>query len=861
MNVADLRSHFLEFFIERDHKHLPSAPLVPNDPTLLFTSAGMVQFKDIFAGRAEPRHPKVTTCQKCFRTTDINNVGRTAYHNTFFEMLGNFSFGDYFKQGAIELWWELLTEQLGIPSDRLTAAVYEEDDEAYAIWQDVIGLPSDRIVRLGKDHNWWGPVGGSGPCGPDSEIHFDAGEEHGCGPDCEGPACECNRFNELGNIVFIQYDQQEDGSLVPLEHGCIDTGMGLERTSSILQGVPTVYDTDVFRPIVEAIESAMPRAYAEADAVHRNAIADHVRAAVFLLAEGVMPGNERQGYVFRRILRRAIRAGERLDLAPGTLASFVEPVIDSLGDVYPEILEVRDLGVRLIGREEETFRRTLRDGERRLDGLLEDVYKAGEMVLPGDLAFELNDTYGFPIEMTEEIAAEHDMTVDRAGFDRALENQRARSRGEIKMQPNSDSEFVPAGKRPTKFFGYGQCDGETVVENILNSGGRIDRLVFPESPFYAEAGGQAADTGRVENLDRPGAATVMNVSKNEKGVYLHSVANVEGSFKVGDRCRLIVNAERRRRVERNHTATHLLHATLRKVLGAHVKQAGSLVNFLELRFDFSHFEKLSNEEIARVEDIVNAAVLADHEVFTSEVPLEEAERRGAIGLFDEEYKGKDVVRVVRVGDVSMELCGGTHVRRTGEIGMIVIVSEESIASGVRRIRAITGDAVLDHLRSLTEDLHRIHNTIGEDPIAKFERLRDELREAQERLDRQEAAEVTDVAGSLIEQAESVGGARLIGARVDRSADQLKSLSDTLEETARPAVILLVGDADGSGIAVCKRSKDLDAVDAGAVIRAVSGHLGGGGGGSKAFGQGGGPQTDKLDEALAAGVQLVREALE
>ncbi|TFH10424.1 MAG: alanine--tRNA ligase, partial [Candidatus Atribacteria bacterium] len=405
MKASDLRTRYLEFFEARDHKRLPSSPLVPNDPTLLFTSAGMVQFKDYFAGRATAPHPHVTTCQKCFRTTDIENVGKTAFHQTFFEMLGNFSFGGYFKEGAIDLAWEFLTRELSIDASKLWVSVYQDDDEAYDIWHDVVGIPPERIVRLGKKHNWWGPVGNSGPCGPDSEIHYDTGIENGCGqPDCQGPACDCNRFSEIWNLVFMQYEAQEDGTLVPLEKKNIDTGMGLERTTTTLQGAQTNFETDLFRSVVEAIEAASPKTLTKADMVYRNTIADHVRAVLFLLSEGLMPSNERQGYVLRRILRRAIRAGEQLELAPGSLATFIEPVIDTMGSIYPEIVESRDLAHRLITREEETFRRTLRDGERRLNKVLDELTSSGEAVLPGDTAFELNDTYGFPLEMTQEIA-------------------------------------------------------------------------------------------------------------------------------------------------------------------------------------------------------------------------------------------------------------------------------------------------------------------------------------------------------------------------------------------------------------------------------------------------------------------------
>jgi len=865
MNVAQLRSRFLEFFIERDHRQLPSAPLVPNDPTLLFTSAGMVQFKDIFAGRVKPAHRRVTTCQKCFRTTDIGNVGRTAYHNTFFEMLGNFSFGDYFKQGAIELWWELLTEQLGVPADRLTAAVYEEDDEAYAIWRDVIGLPIDRIVRLGKEHNWWGPVGDSGPCGPDSEIHFDAGAEYGCGPDCLGPACDCNRFNELGNIVFIQYDQQEDGSLVPLEQPCIDTGMGLERTSSILQGVSTVYETDVFRPIVEAIEAKSPSSLEPERNQDRNRIADHIRAAVFLLAEQVMPSNERQGYVLRRILREAVQACDRIGIQPGTLSSFVDPVVASLGIVYPEIAAAQTLAEKAVAREEREVRRVLRDGRPREEAVFRELSEQGIAVVPGDVAFEWQDTYGIPIGTTGAWADEHGLTIDMDGYWQALEEQRNRSkkanvhigvRTELTLNPTVIRAWH---RKETTFVGYTMSETEAEVVGVESEEGTRRHIAFTSTPFYAEGGGQVGDTGMVENLTRGGTVEVYDTIRHPKGATIHYIRPQDVVFRRGDRCRLAVDVARRRRIERNHTATHLLHAALRNVLGAHVKQAGSLVNDEELRFDFSHFEKLSDEQIVRVEDFANAAVLADHEVTTREVRLEEAQSENVIGLFEDEYRGKDLVRVVRAGDVSAELCGGTHVRRTGEIGLIRIVSEESIASGVRRIRAVTGDGVLRKLRDLDGLVRRVRDAAGDDPLEGIARLKAEIKDLATRLEEAGAAEAAGLSEELVEGAEHIGDVRLVGGRADLNGDQLKSLADLLEEKARPSAVVLVGDADGSGLVICKASKGVD-VDCGGLVREMSGILGGGGGGGRSFAQGGGPKVDQLDAAREAGVKRAREAL-
>ena len=849
MQSHELRRQFLGFYAERGHKLVPSSPLVPKDPTLLFTAAGMVQFKDYFWGRVEPSFRRATTCQKCFRTTDIEEVGRTAYHHTFFEMLGNFSFGDYFKQEAIELAWEFLTRELGVPGDRFAITVYEDDDEAFAIWRDVVGIPASRIVRLGKDNNWWGPVGNTGPCGPDSELHYDTGKQNACGPDCKGPACDCDRFAEIWNLVFMQYDAQADGSFVPLARRSIDTGMGLERATAILQGVPTNYDTDAFAPIIEAIAARSGHRLTRIDLRDRNTIADHVRGILFLVADGVMPTNDKQGYVLRRILRRAIRAGEKLEMRPGSLGTFVGPVIDSLGDVYPEIVAARDVTVRLIDREEESFRRTLRDGERRLDKIVAELTKAGDKTLPGEVAFELTDTYGFPLEMTEEIVSEKGISVDRAGFERALGGQRTRSRVPTESLGMSDKVSISVTRRPwlteaTPFLGYDRVEAEGDVRGIECVDGQTT-LVFSETPFYAQSGGQIGDVGEVGNLSRPGStARVTDTVKHSAGASLHLLADMVGEFEVGDRCRLTVDVERRRRIERNHTATHLLHAGLRSVLGAHAKQAGSDVTDRELRFDFSHFEKMTPEEIAQVEDFANAAALADLPVEIEEVALEEARRRGAIGLFEDEYRGRETVRLVQVGTVSQELCGGTHVRRSGEIGLIRIVSEESVASGVRRIRAVTGDNSLAVVRADHALVDRLRSTLGDEPEAGVEKLRARIASLEHDLEAVTAREVAAQGEALLAEAETIGGIRLIAGRANLAGDGVKALADEIEGRAQPVVVVLVGAADGRATAVCKASKGVKGVDAGAVVRAMSKTLGGGGGGGRGFAQGGGPNVDR-----------------
>lgn len=856
MKVSELRTRYLEFFAAREHIKLPSSPLVPNDPTLLFTSAGMVQFKDYFTGRAAAPHPRVTTCQKCFRTTDIENVGKTAFHQTFFEMLGNFSFGDYFKEGAITMQWEFLVKELGIEESKLWVSIYLDDDEAYDIWHDVIGLPADRIVRLGKEHNWWGPVGNSGPCGPDSEIHYDNGIEAGCGdPACAGPACDCDRFSEMGNLVFIQFDAQEDGTLTPLPTRNIDTGMGLERMAATLQRAETNYETDIFRPIVEAIETASPRVLSANDTVYRNTIADHVRAVLFLLSEGLMPSNERQGYVLRRILRRAIRAGEQLELAPGSLATFIEPVIDTMGLTYPEIVDSRDLALRLISREEETFRRTLRDGERRLNKVLDELKNLGETILPGDSAFELNDTYGFPLEMTQEIAGDRGFEIDLPGYTTALEKQRTRSRRSTE-EDQLDSQVKEAQEgSETQFLGYDCLDSAAKVLQAIpdatdQEGPNLRAIIVNQSPFYAASGGQVSDTGIAENLSIPGQTSrIVEVIKMAHGPSVHELEDKSAIFHPGDDVRLLVDKDRRNRIRRNHTATHILHSALRNVLGQHVKQAGSLVNDVELRFDFSHFEKMTNEQMAQIEDLANAAVLADHPVSTDLLSLEQATASGAIGLFEDEYRGKSEVRVVTVGDVSKELCGGTHVSRSGEIGLIKIISEESIASGTRRLRAITGDRVLDYLRDKDAFQHLMHEQLGDDPVAGIEQLRSQVDGLASQLETFVGDRLKTMSATIAETATILGETHLVIARADLPGDQLKQLADLIEGQRQPAVIVLAGASSGRALVVCKVSKGIKTVRAGDVVKSMSQALGGGGGGAPHFAQGGGQDASKIDAVL------------
>ena len=867
MNSRDLRRAFLEFFESKGHVVLPSSSLVPDDPTLLFTSAGMVQFKDIFWGKVPPRYPRVTTCQKCFRTTDIERVGTTAYHHTFFEMLGNFSFGDYFKEGAIRYAWEFLTQVLSLPKERLWVSVYEEDDEAYAIWRDLVGIPPEKIARLSKEHNWWGPVGGQGPCGPDTEIFWDWGEEYSCGPDCKGPACDCNRFSEIWNLVFMQYDAQPDGTLKELARKNIDTGMGLERTTAVLEGVMSDFETDLFRPICEEIEASVTR-----DALRvrryenlRNLIADHIRALVFLIADGVLPGNEKQGYVLRRVLRRAVRAADRLELPEGILVRLVDPVVATLGDIYPEIVERRKLVEEVIAQEERAFRRTLRAGETLLEEALSEL-KEGE-VLPGEIVFELYDTYGFPVELTEEIARERGIAVDREGFEREMEKQRARSR-KVSTYEAKVAVKDPSALEPTAFRGYTELELEADLTAILDAEGESRReagegewkFVFPETPFYAEAGGEIADTGRIENLSRHGVAEVTDVQKVD-GTFLHIVRVTSGEFRVGDRCRLEVDEERRRGIERAHTATHLLHAALRKHLGEHVIQAGSWVGPEEFRFDFTHFAPLSANELDEVERAVNEAVVRDIELKFHQMTLEEAKAYGAIAHFEEEYRGKEKVRVVEVPGVSKELCGGCHVRRTGEIGLFVILSEEGVAAGTRRIRALVGLKARDHAAEIRRDLRKAAELLeapAQELIPALERKLSEVRELKAELKRLEEERALSIADSLIAKAEEINGVKLLGAVVEGGPERAKRLVDTLAERLGKCAVILGTESNGRAVLI---AKVVDApISAGDLVRVAAEAVGGRGGGRPNFAQGGGPHAEKLPDAIAKALDEARASL-
>jgi alanyl-tRNA synthetase len=867
MRTAELREKYLSFFEGKGHLRLPSFSLIPeDDPSILFTSAGMAPLKPYFLG-ARPvfggkEWRRVTTCQKCLRVGDIENVGRTGRHNTFFEMLGNFSFGDYFKKEAITWAWEFLTEHLKLEPDRLWVTVFEDDDEAYAIWRDLVGVPEERIGRFGEDENYWpggaithGPNGPSGPC---SEIFYDRGPGFGT-PDETGPNTGSgDRFVEIWNLVFTQYDRQGPipgpGILKPLPQKNIDTGMGLYRVAAILQGVEDFYRTDTFFPLIERVALWSGRPYEGKSSVSHRVIADHVRAVVAALSDGTTFSNTGRGYVVRRLLRRALRHGYLLGLKDPFLHRLAPVVAELLGDFYPEMRENLPAVEKQIRLEEERFLETLEGGVRRLEELLSGL-KPGE-ALPGEEAFRLYDTYGFPLDLTVEIAAERGFGVDTEGFEEAMRLQQERSRAamaferEIFKRGAQVLEEIQKERGGTEFVGYTDLEAEAEVLALLAGDQSLEeagpgtevQVVLDRTPFYAEGGGQIGDFGF---LEWPGGrARVETTRKTEGGIFLHKARVEEGTLRVGQRVRAVVDP-RRRDTERNHTATHLLHAALRAVLGPHVRQAGSLVAPDRLRFDFTHPEPLTLEELERVERLVNRWIMADLPVRWTYKPLEEAKKEGAMALFGEKYG--EVVRVVEVAEASKELCGGTHVRRTGEIGAFFIAREEAVSAGVRRVEALTGEGALDFVQGMRRRLHRLAEALGTGEAAleeRISRLKEELKAKEKeaallkaRLARAELKGEVEEKGGLRYTVQTLSG-------LDASA--LRQAADDLVAQGVDVVLLF-----SEGNAVLKLSKKAleRGLEAGSLMRRLTERAGGRGGGKGALAQGGGLLPERAKEAL------------
>lgn len=873
--ASEVRQTFLEYFRNRGHTIVPSSSLVPDDPTLLFTNAGMVQFKKAFLGVEKRPYTRAASSQKCMRVSgkhnDLENVGPSPRHHTFFEMLGNFSFGDYFKREAIAFAWELLTEVYGLDKERFHFTIYKDDEESFALWQEIAKAPQERIHRMGEKTNFW-MMGETGPCGPNTELIWDRGREF-C--DCKRPDCsptldnDCNRWFEVWNLVFMQFNREPDGATVPLPKPGVDTGMGLERIVAVLQNVPSTYDTDLFAPIFEGLRdlTGHSRQQMREALVPYRVIADHGRAMTFLIADGVLPSNEKHGYVLRMIMRRAVRFGKKLGLPMPFLPKVAELVIEAMGEHYTELKAHRAVILKAVAHEEARFERTLDQGLEKAEKIIADLKRQGQRVIPGPEAFFLHDTYGFPVEILEDIAREHGIHVDRAGFAREMEKQRERSRRELAGKSSETPEALSVSLPPTRFIGYQQLEQKS---ELIQAGEEL--FVFVETPFYAEAGGQVADTGWIENLSRHGRARVLDVQKDEHGVYLHRVQITEGEFRQGDQCLLKVDAARRERIMRNHTATHILHAALRRVLGySQGIQAGSLVAPDELRFDFKHLAPLAPEEIARIEELANRVILADLPVTITEEPLETAKARGAMALFTEDYAGKERVRVVTIdrlpGDekpFSVELCGGTHVQRTGQIGLLKIMSEQGIAAGVRRVHVAVGENLLEYLKereALERQLAQRLKTSEKEILGKLEAL---LAEHDTLLREREALRRHVLLGErdrILQRRQKINHASLVCVRLDLPIEDLKALSDFIEPEIAPGVALLGGVSHGRVSLVCKVSEALTKqLHAGQIIKALTPLIRGGGGGNARFAQGGGSNPQGLDEALRCGEEEIRKRL-
>ncbi len=855
MTGKEIREKYLKFFKSKGHKILPSASLIPhNDPSILWTAAGMVPFKPYFTGAAKPEVTRATTCQKCLRTPDIEEVGHTARHHTFFEMLGNFSFGDYFKKEAIQWAWEFVTEHLGMESEKLWVTIYEDDDEAFEIWHQEVGIPTSRIVRLGKDTNFWEI--GVGPCGPCSEIHYDLGPERGCGsPDCI-VGCDCDRYLEIWNLVFIQYFQDEEGNYTPLQSKGIDTGMGLERVASVLQKVKTNFDTDLLRDIMDFTVELTGKRYGTSEDMDLalKVIADHVRAVTFAIADGALPANEGRGYVLRRLLRRAVRFGRVLGVVEPFLYKVAGAVINKMGDTYQELVKNRELVTKVIRTEEERFGETLAQGTDMLSGLVLAAKESGLQCIDGGQAFRLYDTYGFPLELTEEIAGENGLTVDQEGFTRAMEQQRSRARNarqetEYISEKAARLKSVLEQTGETLFVGYETLTSQSTIKAIFVDEQQVEQaeagqeveVVLDITPCYAESGGQLCDYAKLSSESTE--VTVETVTRPVEGLHLHRGRVLSGMIRVGDQVAVQVDNRRRMNIARNHSATHLLHKALREVLGEHVNQAGSMVAPDRLRFDFTHFASIAPEELEQVEQIVNEAILNNLPVQTVVSTLDEARTMGAMALFDEKYGDK--VRVVKMGDFSMELCGGTHISSTAEVGMFKLLSESSVGSGLRRVEAVTGQGAMDYLRAREDQLSLIAKTVkapAHELVHRVEVLVQDLRGLEREAEVLRARLASYEVQSLLHKAEDINGVKVLAARSDASdMDSLRAMLDLLRDKMGSGVIVLGAESGGKVNLVAGVSKDLvdRGLNAGRIIKEIAPLVGGGGGGRPDMAQAGG----------------------
>src|SRR6056297_132509 len=856
MKTDEIRRKFLKFFEEKNHNIVDSESLIPqNDPTLIFTSAGMVQFKDFFSAKSTKNLPytRAASCQKCLRAggkdSDLENVGRTPRHHTFFEMLGNFSFGDYFKKEAIRWAWEFIVDILDLDKNLIWASVYHEDEEAYKIWQNY--LPEERIVKLGKKDNYWGPPGDTGPCGPCSELYYDMGEEFSCEKDDCKPGCECDRFLEIWNLVFTQYDMNKNEELKPLSKKNIDTGMGLERIASVMQGVTNNFYIDIFKPLIKKCEKILGVEYNKKNEEHFHIIADHVRALTFALTDGVIPSNEGRGYVIRRILRRALRQAKILDYDKPFLYKLAQVVVKQFEETYPELKDAQQHVQNIIKMEEENFLKTLDKGLEILNNEIKKLKKNGDEIIDGDITFKLYDTYGFPFELTKEISEEKDLKVDENGFKNRMEEQRKRGKESWKgNQKEEDFSFiVDEGIEKTDFLGYEKLEAESKLIYMKDSDSGY-QLIFEKTPFYAESGGQVGDTGKIT-----GDNLLFEVTDTKKvnDVFIHIGNLKDGELKKGKSYSLIVDKKRRKAIARNHTATHILHRVLKEVLGEHVNQAGSMVAENRLRFDFTHMSKLSSEEIIDIEKRINRAAMKNYKLKTEIKSLKEAKEEDVVALFSEKYK--DEVRVVSIDNFTKELCGGTHLDYTGEIGFFKIVDESALASGVRRIEAVTGESAYEYIQREDHLLKEIQNLIkadSKDIVDKINFLKKERKELKKKVEKLKLKKATSNVDEIIKNKSNINGINIIKTSLEVSDNNiLREMAQEIKDNVKEnSIILLMGNKKNKVSGVIMVTEDLtDKYNAGKISGKIASKINGGGGGRPDMAQFGGSDPSGIENAL------------
>ncbi len=862
-STSEIRERFLSFFASKGHEIVASSSLVPgNDKTLLFTNAGMVQFKDVFTGDEVRDYKRATTSQRCVRAggkhNDLDNVGYTARHHTFFEMLGNFSFGDYFKQDAISFAWEFLTKELGLPEEKLWITVFEEDDEAEDIWVNQIGVPKERVIRIGAKDNFW-MMGDTGPCGPCSEIFYDHGPDVWGGPP-GSPEEDGDRFIEIWNLVFMQFDRSADGTMTPLPKPCVDTGMGLERTAAVLQHVHSNYEIDLFNNLIQSV--AKLTGSNDLANPSLNVIADHIRSCAFLITDGVLPSNEGRGYVLRRIIRRAVRHGHKLGADGLFFHKLVTALIKEMGAAYPELVAAKDTVQEQLLKEEERFAATLSAGMKILD---DEVAALSGKEIPGQVVFKLYDTYGFPVDLTADIARERGLSVDQEGFEQHMEAQRVRARAASNF--GSGGGEIPTSDAKTSFLGYDQKESNAKVLEIYVDGTSVDHIaagqnawvVLDQTPFYGESGGQVGDTGSLS----VGDATFSVVdTKKSRSAFMHAGVLETGTLAVGTEVNAVIDAERREHIQRHHSATHLLHGALREVLGAHVEQKGSLVNEHALRFDFSHTGPVTDDQMMQVEQWIDKEVRRNSACETKEMSMDDAVKAGAIALFGEKYGS--VVRVVTLGDQSVELCGGTHVNSTGDLGAVKVTAETGVAAGVRRIEAVSGNIALKHTQHLEQQLAAVAAALKTSPadvLPKLQLLQDKHRELGRQVEQLQSKLSSQAGSNLADSAESINDITTLMQVVDGAdAKALRSVMDELRQKLGDSVIVLASEHNGKVALVSSVSKSLhDQVTAGDLMKVVAEKLGGRGGGRPDMAQGGADSLAEIDSAFSAARERISSA--